>query len=390
MSKITIFLRKDAGRRDGTFPLYACVSRKGKRTRFPIDVCIPENKWDPKKQLIKGTSQEDNDNNLIVANARAKISDILVRARLSNEKLTGPMILSRYKLLDEGNSLDEISENFIFFARKYLREISGSLAPNTYRVRMGIIKKIENYEPTVTLLKITPEWLRQYVSYCRNVKQNSPGTIKKNLDTIHLLISVALRKGLIKEDPFNYYKLQPYQSKIVFLNEDEFRKLIRLHSSGRLPDYQQKILDLFLFMTFTGMHFSDAGNLRLDDIQDGEIHYRRMKTGTLADVPVTQPAQKIIDKYKGDRENGRVFLNFPTNEYFNRAIKDICSIVRIRKTVSAKTARHTFATLFYKKTKDIGTLARLLGHSSVRCTMIYAHIMKEDRVAGMAFFDDMM
>ena len=165
MSKITIFLRKDARCKDGTYPLYACVSRNGKRTRFPIDVCIPENKWDPKKQLIKGESKEDNDNNLIVANARAKISDILVRARLSNEKLTGSMIITRYKLLDEGISLDDISENFIFFARKYMREISGSLAANTYRVRMGIIKKIENYEPTVTLKKITPEWLRQYVSF---------------------------------------------------------------------------------------------------------------------------------------------------------------------------------------------------------------------------------
>ena len=63
----------------------------------------------------------------------------------------------------------------------------------------------------------------------------------------------------------------------------------------------------------------------------------------------------------------------------------------IDKPVSAKAARHTFATLYYKKNGgDLGTLSRLLGHASVTTTMIYAHIMKDTRVLGVSAFDDFL
>lgn len=382
-------MRKDVRSADRCFPLYACVFTNGKKIRFSINVSVDVDAWDSQLQVVKGNSREVADTNLIIANARAKITEVLVKARLSNENLTGPELIARYRRLDSGDD-EEQGENFFSFARAYLNEISGSLSFNTVRVRLGILKKLENYEPTLKLKRITPEWLRQYVAYCKTAKQNGPGTIKKNLDTIHQFISVALREGRIKSDPFDYYKVQGHQPKIVFLTEEELKKLVKLHASRKLPECQERILDLFLFMSFTGMHYSDACNLSIDDISDGEIHYHRMKTGISADVPITVPALRLINKYKEGREHGKLFENTPTNEHFNRAIKDICSMVKIRKQVSAKTARHTFATLFYKKTKDIGTLSKLLGHTSVRCTMIYAHIMKEDRIQGMAFFDEMV
>lgn len=72
-------------------------------------------------------------------------------------------------------------------------------------------------------------------------------------------------------------------------------------------------------------------------------------------------------------------------------IKRICRRVGILKAVSAKAARHTFATLYYKKNGGaLGTLSKLLGHTSINTTMIYAHIMKDNRVAGVSVFDDML
>jgi site-specific recombinase XerD len=69
----------------------------------------------------------------------------------------------------------------------------------------------------------------------------------------------------------------------------------------------------------------------------------------------------------------------------------IAAKVGITKAVSAKAARHTFATLYYKKNNgDIGTLSKLLGHTSVTTTMIYAHITKDCRADGVAAFDDLL
>lgn len=385
-----IFCRRDVKRKDGLFPLYANISRKGKRIRFPIDVQINIDDWDPESQTLKGDTQEIEDLNLIIANARAKISDVLVKARLTNEKLTKDIIYSRYKALDEGEDFDSDTDNFVKFAREYLNEINSSISLGTYIRRKGIIQKVEDYDPGVTFSRITPEWLRQYAAHCRNALNNGPGTIKKNMDTLRLFFNIAIRKGKTQLDPFEQYKTPVYYPDVVFLTENEFKRLIDIRGRRDLSESQSLTLDMFLFMAFTGMHYADAGETKIENIREGELHYRRQKTGTLVKVPLSKPALKIFNEYKGERQRGKLFLDYPCNQVMNRLIKEICAQAKIYKAVTVKTARHTFATIFYKKTKDLGTLSRLLGHTSVKNTMIYAHIMKDDRVNGVSVFDDMM
>lgn len=352
---------------------------------------VSEGEWDAKNQSVRGDSREARDKNLIISNARAKISDILVRARLSNEKLTKEIIFRRYKKLDDGDLFDTDSDNFIKFCYEYLDQISTSIGEGTYSKRKGMIKKIENYDPSVSFNQITPEWLRQYSSHLRDEYNNGPGTIKKNMDTMRLFFRVAMRQGKASQDPFEHFKLPTYYPEITFLSEKELKKLTKLRGNSAITESQELTLDLFLFMAFTGMHYTDAGNLRIEDIRDGEIHYRRQKTGTLVHVPISKPSSILIDKFRSGRQRGKLFEIFPTNQQINRSIKEVCSIGKIyNKKVSAITARHTFATIFYRKTKDIGTLSKLLGHTTVKNTMIYTHIIKEDRVQGVSVFDSLM
>ena len=391
MNRIRIYLRKELKREDGTSPLYAKVTFNSGKSRFSINVWIRPEQWDHRNQIVRGDSKEIDDLNLIISNAKAKISDILVRARLSNEVLDGRVLMARYRKLDcFASSNIDTSEFFINFSRSYMNEIDSSISYGTWFRRKGIIDKIEKYDPRVTLQQMTPEWLRQYAAHCRNFYNNGPGTIKKNMDTIRLFIRVALRKGLIKDDPFDHYKAPIHHPSVSFLTENDFMKLVRLRKSSLLSPNEEAVLDVFLFMGFTGMHYTDAKELLIEDIWEGTIHYRRQKTGTLVTVPLCRPALEFVKKYSGDRKSGRLFSEFPTNQSVNRIIKIVAAKAGIRKTVTAKTARHTFATIFYKKTKDIGTLSRLLGHTSVKNTMIYTHIMKDDLVNGMAMFDDMM
>lgn len=106
---------------------------------------------------------------------------------------------------------------------------------------------------------------------------------------------------------------------------------------------------------------------------------------------MSKPARELVDYYKGQRRRGNLFLKLPTDQGFNRLIKKVCDHAGIDKNVSAKTGRHTFATLYCKRNSgDIATLSKLLGHTSINTTMIYAHIMKEDKVKGVSVFDDML
>lgn len=307
-----------------------------------------------------------------------------MRARLTGEQLTKASFLALYRRPPEDGQ-------FIRYARRHLDATRDALQWETQRHHAAALKKLEDYRPDLYLHEITPEFLRTYAVYLRDKLGNSPGTIRKNMCVLRVYYYAAMRAGLVHRNPFDTYKAPRAEPVVVFLTEEEFTALLDLYKSDRLPDNEQDVLRFWLFMAFTGMHITDARLLQIEQIVGGEIHYTRIKTRTKVIMPLSGPAAKLVEYYKAGRRRGNLFVTLPTDQAFNRVIKRVCQRVDILKPVSAKAARHTFATLYYKKNGgDLGTLSKLLGHTSITTTMIYAHIMKENRVAGVSAFDGML
>ena len=129
----------------------------------------------------------------------------------------------------------------------------------------------------------------------------------------------------------------------------------------------------------------------LEQINNGILTYYRIKNRNCKPeaikIPLSIPAFKIIEELQGKRKEGHLFTSLQCDQVVNRQIKEIASILEIKKKVSAKTGRHTFATIFLKKTKDVATLQKLLGHSNLKETMIYAHVLDESKQEGMQCFN---
>lgn len=384
MAKVTIKRRNESERADGRAALYAVLNIERIKIRLPLDIAVTSSEWDPVAERIKGRAQEVKDKNLIISNTKAKISDILVRARLTGERLTKDSFLALYRRPGE-------TMNFNEFAARHLDELRTAMRPETVRHHKAALKKLKEHAPELQIGDITPDWLRVYAAFLREKHHNNPGTIRKNMCVIRMHYYAAMRAGKVKVNPFEVYRLPAADPLIVFLTEQELNCMTALYNSESLPEGEQQVLRFFLFMTFTGMHISDARALHIEQMQEGEIHYRRIKTNTRVIMPLSKPAALLFDYYREGRSRGVLVRELPTDQAFNRIIKRICLSVGINKAISAKAARHTFATLYYKKNSgDVGTLSKLLGHTSINTTMIYAHIMKDDRVAGVAAFDDMM
>ena len=71
----------------------------------------------------------------------------------------------------------------------------------------------------------------------------------------------------------------------------------------------------------------------------------------------------------------------------NRYLKEIAAMAGIDKDITHKTGRHTFATYFLSKTKDLNTLKSIMGHSCLRETLVYAHVLDRDKQEGITCFD---
>lgn len=384
MAKVTIKRRNESERADGRAALYAVLNIERTKIRLPLDIAVTSAEWDPVTERIKGRGQEVKDKNLIISNTKAKISDILVRARLTGETLTKEGFIALYRRPAE-------TMNFVDYARRHLDELKTALQPQTMRHHKAALKKLEDYNAALQISDITPEWLQTYAAHLRKHYDNNPGTIRKNMCVIRMHYYAAMRAGKVKTNPFEVYKLQAADPAVIYLTEEELNSLAALYGSGTLPDNEQEVLRFFLFMAFTGMHISDAKGLQIEQIMGGEIHYRRIKTHTRVNIPLSKPAARLVEHYRDGRGRGNLFRDLPTDQAFNRVIKRVCKRVGINKPVSAKAARHTFATIYYKlNSGDLGTLSKLLGHTSVNTTMIYAHIMKDNRVAGVSAFDRFM
>lgn len=380
MANVRVTRRTEAVRNDGKAPLYVHLCLSGKRVRIPLDIHTTSKEWDALRQKIKGNSPEVYDKNLIISNTVARINEILVEARLRGERLDKERFLFKYHNPSSGS-------NFIKYAFERLDRIKSAIEFGTYRHHVTAIEKLRAYAPNLSFAEIDHDWLRVYAAHLRKDLGNAPGTIAKNLSIIRAHFMAGIRDGHTDHNPFEAFRMPRSEPRVTFLTEDELMEVCKAYKAHLLPDHEHQAVRLWLFMAFTGMHISDVRELRIEQIYNDEIHYRRKKTKVAVSVPLSVPARELVKFYAADRRNGFLIPGMQTDQWFNRRIKLAMEKIRIDKNVSAKSARHTFATVFYRRTKDIGTLSSLLGHTSVRHTMVYTHIIHDARAKGMSTFD---
>ena len=166
-----------------------------------------------------------------------------------------------------------------------------------------------------------------------------------------------------------------------FLSENE---LTTMELQEFQLDRLERIRDLFVFSCYTGISYIDIMNLTEDNILlgiDGGnwIFTHRQKTKTKIKIPVLEKAQELVDKYKNHPMtivSGTLFLKI-TNEKLNAYLKDVAFVCGIKKNLTFHMARHTFATtITLSNGVTIETVSKLLGHTKIATTQIYARVLE--------------
>ena len=132
----------------------------------------------------------------------------------------------------------------------------------------------------------------------------------------------------------------------------------------------------------TGLAFTDVQHLRYEHIikdVNGEYWIRkaREKTDNMCDIPLLDIPRMILEKYKGHPECMKkgVLLPVPSNQRMNSYLKEIADTCGITKPLSTHVARHTFATVALANKVSMESVAKMLGHTDIRTTRIYARIL---------------
>ena len=147
----------------------------------------------------------------------------------------------------------------------------------------------------------------------------------------------------------------------------------------------RNVRDMFLYSCFTGLSYIELSELTPSKIITGIdgglwISTSRAKTDTGVRVPLLPQAIELMEKYIDDPRalnNGTVFPVI-SNQRMNGYLKEIADLCGISKTLTFHIARHTFATtVTLSNGVPIESVSKMLGHTSIRTTQIYAKVVEQ-------------
>ena len=228
--------------------------------------------------------------------------------------------------------------------------------------------------PLSQLDKSFIEGFEYYLTIDRKLKRSS---ISSTLSTLQIIVHMAVKKGVLGFYPFLGYSYERSKGEPRSITQDELQKIINLEIGW--ANYRV-VRDLSVFSCFSGLAISVVRNLREENIvlEEGElcIKGRRMKTKTPYRVQVLPPAQTIMNRYRGIRA-GFVF-DVPTTDVILNGMHYIQRNIGMGTPLTFHMARHTFASLITLSAGvPIETVSRMLGHTNLRTTQIYAAVSSE-------------
>lgn len=383
MIKLKIYLRiHKKETKEGFVWISFYINRE--KVNFSTKVKVSVKNWSESKLLVLSSDPDASDKNRIIENFRARINNVIVKYRLRDRKLTRETFIRAYNRPDD-------YATFFEFVTDYQRKFSFKNELETMNVHKSVINKLKEYSPELHFDDLTTDYLDEYYAHLRKKLKNCENTAYKNMSTIRKYVRAAYKAGYMDENPFDNWSIKRTKASYSYLSEAELIKLLDVYKKGELELKYHKTLEFFLFMCFSSLHIGDAKKLKLEQFNENSFTYFRIKNRNSKPEPIVVPIsdilRKILINIVGVRKQGYIFETLAADQTMNDYLKHIATKFKIDKNISHKTARHTFATYFLQKTKDLTTLKEILGHSELRETLIYAHVLDESKQEGIKSFD---
>ena len=381
----TIFyLKRQAARKDGTVPVMGRITVDGTQTQFSCKITIDPKVWDTKSGRATGRSAAAIEANRMLDNMRVSINKHYREIMDRDNYVTAEKVKNAFLGLEHRcrTLLQVFKQHNEDYEKMYE---AGMKAKATLLKYQCVYRHLEEFiyqryhVRDIALKELTPAFISDFDIFLRTEKNCCTNTVWLYLCPLRTMVSIAISNEWLSRDPFRDYEVKKEQTTRYFLTKDE----IRLLMDGKLKNAKQELYrDLFVFCIFTGLSFSDMRNLSEENIRtyfDEHlwISISRQKTGVQSNIRLLDIPKKILEKYRGLREDGKIFSvpHYMTCLYGIRAVAKRCGIT---KHLTWHMSRHTMATeICLTNGVPIETVSSILGHKNITTTQIYAKITTE-------------
>ena len=386
------FIIRTARMTEGQAPIYARISIDGKRTEFSVKRFIFPELWNKEAGKVKSKSREATKINAYLDQIRKRLWECYPESLLNNKIITGSYLKNLYFGINE-ETLKTTKDLFKYHnltERAKLDKATFAHYQTTQKYFNEFLRKKKKTE-IIPLRTIDYKTLIDFELFLRkktglnSAEVMHTNTVMKHFCRIRKMLNLAERLEWIQTNPFKNYKIRYERKEREYLNAEQLEKLENKEFSIQRI---QLVKDLFVFSCYTGIAYIDIQNLMNDNLVkgiDGQewLSFQRHKTRSTVKLPLLRTAKKIIKKYNNHPAlEGTPWL-FPriSNQRTNSYLKEIADLSGIRQNLTFHMARHTFATtVTLSNGVPIETVSKILGHTSLKTTQIYARVI-ENKVA---------
>lgn len=376
--KVSYYVRSNYENKRGKSPLMIRIFLNGEMLNLGSSgLNIDKKLWNNSTSRMKGRTAE-----ALNVNAQLDKISISLQDILKQYKDDPDLSLDKIKSVYLGK--DRPKTTFLEFYDKYLEDVKFMIGAGKTKATYDKYSATKKHFMKFLELKygrkdIRPKELTHVMIHDFDIYLRTTGGLKSNSATKTLkffktIVIFAQKCGIMSHDPFvNHHFHLEYVDR-GFLTDEEIQVIMKKEfPTQRL----EQVRDVFIFSCFCGLAYIDVANLKEDNIVelDGKkwIMTKRQKTNIPSNILLLDIPLKIIDKYKGKTKGGKL-LPILSNQKMNSYLKEIADVCGIKKTLTYHCSRHTFATMTLSKGVPIESVSKMLGHTNIKTTQIYARI----------------
>lgn len=396
-TKVTVRIRKVEDRKEWyvyleSYPIFVPGKKTPQRIREYINRSVTTVEWDKKRTArteadgTKTYKPKRDDNGIIVCRSEKDQETMLYAdgvRKLRQREYDNADLYSdteTAQVEQKERSQQNFMEYFSETLKKRHQNSSQSIIVNWQRT----LELLKLYNGNSLLFsQIDNRFVENFRTYILSAPcgGNKSGTISKNTAATYF----SIFKAALKQAFVDGYLTVDLSAKIKGIQEQESRReyltIEELNTLAGTPCERDILKRAALFSALTGLRHCDIQKMRWKEIQtEGEqvkLHFTQQKTKGVEYMPISEQALHLCGK-QGQPEQ-LIFEDLPDPSWISRPLKLWVKAAGITKKITFHCFRHTYATLQLSNGTDIYTVSKMLGHTNVKTTQIYAKVVDEKK-----------
>lgn len=339
------------------------VTSEGKRKWIGTTVKVYSDQWNKKKKVVNSVNSVQL--NATLDGMMAKLNEFILDLVRNGQQFDFEKLNS---FLDKSTH----SESFIEFIRARIDERT-DLEESTRKQHRTLLQSLEKFGKINYMDDLTQANITLYDEFLHQQRISQP-TIFNYHKRAKRYVHEAMKFGMLDTDPYKglHFERGKFEKR-KYLTEKEL-EMVR-SCKINVPAIE-RVRDLFLFQCYTGLAYADFEKFDFEkDVEEKNGKYiiadRRKKTNEDYKIVLLTPAIEVLKKYDYK-------LPIISNQKYNVSLKVVAQYAGINKNITTHMGRHTFAVFALNNGVSIEIVAKMLGHTNIRTTQIYAKVLNSE------------